>query len=530
MGFPTKPTHHEWNISYEKAKDLAGWWEITTSDSLPFQEDLNGVWTTPDIRFFHDQGVNFKIKFGCWDDNPLPTIDMPEQKEVYCIFSGLLTREKNIIRQHWIDDSQLIESPTNQKGVKLQDFERSHWRSGFNLSSYVYSYARTQIWKQAIINDAVAITVDCIITERPIEIPGIAHDGKALWTTEQFTKPYDADVASEYDTLLLIPFLERTKMDKSRMRKLRKLMPPKPGNYVAPSLNYCSKYSRDKYPVTYPKRIRPRLEHGIPDRPVVLMKGPGGTGKTYCGYQHWAWYAAVYVAPTHKLLEDKRNEGWFQAITHLSFPNETHGHRAAWLLNDIPKYVFIDEIGMMNRGDLKRCLDACKKYSIRVIMAGDEAQICRDVAVWDLATEVSDVTLQFKIDRRSKDHKIRTMKARVRDIVMSDKDLVGKIWEIRSYLALHARRAYKPHRNKLPHLKLYNHDPDKHGPLPEGGCRCVDSVQGTTIHEPTVCVINGNTRRDQLPELIYTMVSRFVSNEDLYIFDTTGFSKTDRKP
>jgi len=494
MGYPTKPTHYAYDIPYEQAKDLAGWWEIETEDTLPFADNLSNVWTTPDIRFFHDHGIQFRIKFGAWDANPLPEIHIPDDKTTYCIFSGLLTRERTHKESRWLDDHGLIrrEDGHGRDRVFLQRLKCPYWRSGRNLSGYLYAYARTQIWEQAIRHNALAITVDAIITREPVDIPGTAHDGKRLWSTSPYTGVYD--------------------------------------HYVAPSPNYCgglTDRTRNDWPIKYPEPIE-GLEHTIGFDGDYLLTGAGGTGKSHAVYKSLGWLGPTYVAPRLDLLADKEVEGWIETVTEKSFPVDDGFQGKGYLRRDIPKVVFMDEIGLMSGKDFDCCLEKCQEYGIRVIMAGDEAQIkgmYTPEEIWDRAREYADHCLEFKIDRRSRDAKIRRIKAEIRELALTDMPEDRAVRAMR-LLLLQMKRPNKSHRAKLPHIKLYRHDPEKHGPLPEGGSRTIDKVQGMTIREPTICVINGNSRRDHLARLIYTMVSRFVSNEDLYIWDTTGFSKS----
>lgn len=491
MGFPTKPSHMRYNISFDEAKGYAGWWLIrqgSASGTIPHISHIDGlVWTTPDLLFFHDNGLTFEIEFGCWDHSPKLDIEFPTDKVTYCIFSGMLHREVEYSTAYWYDDSDLMTRDIQHNGLKLQRSRHDNWRSGCNFSGYIYAYARIQVHEMALRHRdvVVGIAVDALVTTSPLVIDGGIDpvDGKPIWSAPQ-PKTYC--------------------------------------EYIAPSDQYPAGMNRRpdlKLPV-----LEGEYEHAIPDGDILLT-GLGGGGKSYSILKQLGWLAPTYIGPTLALLDEKRLDGWLYWSTPNRFPvdrDEKNPNRKAYLKYDVPKIIFVDEVNITPY--LKDIMEKCKQYGIRVIFAGDEAQIRSSYSMpdlWNVLRANVRHELNFKTDRRSKDPHIKILKARVREIVLSGESNANKVEQIFQIMR-YVRRPKKEQWQTLPLIKLYAHDEDQHGVLPEGQtCITIDKMQGQTVHTPHICVINKGTRTDQLPELIYTMVSRFTRITDLYVVDTS---------
>jgi hypothetical protein len=490
IGFPRRPTYMAHNVPVQSAISRAGWWFIKdVTGEIPFYKNIaDKVWTTPDLRLFLDNGITFTIPFGCWDHNPDMDFQLPTDKKMYCLFSGLLHREKPYNVTKWIDDSNLLATDIAHGGIKSVRCKRESWRSGCNYSSYIYAYARTRITQYAIDSDAVGISVDAIITESP------------LYLDEGLSSVLE-DGETEYRPIWKAP---------------EQYIPKK---YAAPSPDYPSGM-RSTRPLNIPQETdSTQFEHIIPDG-NILLKGLGGSGKSYAVHKQLGWLAPTYIAPTLALLAEKQAEGWL----YYSTPNSFHvdkecknPHTKSYLRYDRPGIVFIDEVNIS--AHLDKVLDKCRQYGIRYILAGDEAQITSQWSLSDLWGRLrleTDRTVTFLRDRRSGDSMLMSLKAEVREVVLSDLPIdirVSKIFYIMSKVKRPTQAQYRT----LPLIKLYKHDVESHGEL--GACQTsttVDSMQGQTVSTPHICVLNSGTRTDQLPELVYTMVSRFRSISDIY--------------
>jgi hypothetical protein len=263
-----------------------------------------------------------------------------------------------------------------------------------------------------------------------------------------------------------------------------------------------------------------QFEHIIPDG-NSLLKGLGGSGKSYAVHKQLGWLAPTYIAPTLALLAEKQAEGWL----YYSTPNRFHvdkdcknPHTKSYLKYDRPGIVFIDEVNISSH--LDKVLDKCKQYGIRYILAGDEAQITSQWSLpdlWGRLSRETDVTVTFLMDRRSGDREIMSLKADIREVVLSDLPEGIKVGKIDYIMKMGVQKPTMRQYRTFPLMKMYKHDEENHGELGRGQTSTtVDSMQGQTVSTPHICVINTMTRTEQFPELIYTMVSRFRSFRDIY--------------
>lgn len=495
IGFPVKPNNLAYNICPQRARKLAGWWLVdNVRGSIPYINEVAGhPWTTPDINLFLDNGLEFDIPFGIWDSHPeenlafpTETAEMPlnsDGKLAYCIFSGLLNREPKFSSSLWRDASGMMGGESRGRD-KLQLSQKDNWRCGCNYSSYVYAYARTRIMAAALRHKdiVVGISVDALITKVPLRLDeGLDPlDGKPIWSEpERFETKQFAAVSYNY-----------------------------PSGF--------SEYTIKRYPLNLPKPPE-GLEHSLPEG-NLLLTGLGGSGKSWSVLKTYGWLAPTYVAPTLNLIAEKEKEGWLFTSTPNRFYVETDNPNAlSYLRYDLPKIIFVDEVNITPF--LDKVLEKCRHYNIRYILAGDEAQITSSYClpdIWKVLPTTVDHILDFKTDRRSGDPYIKDLKFKVRKACLrGDADA---IFDLMRQLRRPTREKYRT----LPLIKMYRHDEDIHGELGEGqSSTTVDSMQGQTVRVPHICIINRNTRKAQLPQLLYTMVSRFVSIKDIYVLNTT---------
>ncbi len=189
--------------------------------------------------------------------------------------------------------------------------------------------------------------------------------------------------------------------------------------------------------------------------------------------------------------------------------------------HEIPGIIIADEITLANGTDLRKLIEKCKKWGIRLILAGDEAQLVTQYALPDLWSSIRaefPVELNFTIDRRSADEKLLNIKHVLRTIVLDKEPNKNK----RILKVLRAFKQANDSTVNLPQIKFYNDA--KYSKSVNINSMTVDSAQGQTLTVPHVIHVNGCTiRQDQFPSLVYSAVARFRSYDDIYIKDNTPY-------
>ena len=514
QGFPLKPTHCGYNPQWDVA-GRQGWWMILSLDQLKYIGNIEGQWTTPHLKLFRDQKCNFTVYFGIWTDSSIEIEDLPDSHDkipvkingdiptikpgrAYTRVVGMMTQYRNVKKSSWSDPANMFQrndfDQLHENHIHEQRSCNEKTKNGANITSYIYAHATVNIYLAALKHNTIGIKVDSLILKNPIENPD-----PTLWHD---CKPVNYSKA------------ENTMWS----------------NSIVGGKKYITKFPLSDYYALPPLEVSGHEFTNIPEGDCLLT-GPGGTGKTTFANVALHFLSPVIIVPTKALGQEKVNSGLFTryglyASAHVEEGEE--GHKS-FIKHEIPGVMIADEITLANGTDLIKLKQKCKKWGIRLILAGDEAQLVTQYALpnlWSTIRSEFPNEINFKIDRRSEDEKIRSIKHILREIVLDSEQ--NKNNRILKVLRAFKQVTYKStDTSNLPKIKFYNESKYSNSTTASAESAAsasitVDSAQGQTLKLPHVIHVNGATsRQSQFASLVYSAVARFVSYDDIYIKDNT---------
>jgi hypothetical protein len=486
-GAPGKLNDWCWNPTADIYLQYPGFWYIDCDyDKMPFYPDkLTGAWTTVSLRYFHDQGIPFTVKFGAWS---LQWVEIPEfseemiDKKLYSVIIGMLSRPGIFQKEtKWLDPEHVIDIGS---GIKVTSNKMSYKHCNM-ICAYFLDYAWTRVHEFAVQEDAVAIRCDAIITRNPVCDSLGWHASKPLDYSKEVV-PIKFCVASKQITENINPF---------------------------------------------PSKLPYKYEHDLRciKTNKMFLDGAGGTGKTTAAAHQYEYIGIAYCALAKAQVERFVGDGKpFQYGCNVHVLNYQK-----WL----PGVVIIDEVsqltlGLNDRKDGKK--DPCTLLSIvsdaekrgcRMIFAGDRAQIPINLnhseedpsEMWNYLNKMK--TYCFQNDHRSQNGLTKQFKKKLREIVLSgnpDHCDQRKITEIRR-LCRNRCKTFIP--KTFDGLYLGNRKKRDD----EDNYQSIDKTQGATISDPYCVRIDGNThRKDIFHKLVYTGMSRCEDIGNVYVQDITN--------
>ncbi len=557
-GVPIGVSEYGYNpsLKYPDGRYRQGWWKITSQCTDPYLGPIEGNWTTPHLRMFTDLGYTYTITFGAWDYKPVDLEDLPEDS--YQRIIGCMSERKSTVKTQFYDPNNVLCRLDHDENaidhIYYRISKKDKWRNGCNLSSFLYAFATSLVIPFAHQHKAIAVKVDSIITETPIvhQVKVQCHkEGHteccALWHQCEPYK-YSCDIKGTHDCKEEPDKCQRTGKNRSMFWAM----------YAVAGRSYAEKYKLEGH-YALPESYNGNLEYTVFPEGNLRLTGQGGTGKTFTTEKILGWANPLYIVPTIKLGESKVPSVFQQYDTYNSWHSMKEGG-LSYVRYRIPRIIVCDEVTLTQAGFLEETFSRAEEWGIRLIVIGDEGQIKSQFNrpdLWDYLKQKIPNELYFKMDRRSKCSILAGIKKEMHECsIKGDLDGIMKLLghfqsykkappgchEIKFYKSTIVSR--KPYEERLQELIEELHkgaiskeeakskyeemqrENEIYVPPPKGakiveGTHTIDSLQGDTISEPHILVVTRLTKREDIPALIYTMVSRFERMEDIYVHDTT---------
>jgi hypothetical protein len=502
-GFPAMFTHYSYDPTLEDQQNL-GYWLIETTEELPLMGNPSGIWPNMWIKLFRELNLDFKIKFGTWAQNKMPedlvefSDDILSQK-LYTIAIGMLSKNIQLEQKNWIASAEMMAltdcyaNPLDKNMFKTLIYRGKETRSACAIAGYYYGYAGTTIYRKALEEhlkgNLVAVNIDEIITVDPPS------------NSDLFKDP----VIIDDDKLTLLEKAKgwvscRTEIDFNQLELTDKI-----------KVSMINNKFRDECKGSILFQL-PKHRRSL-DGKYWYFGGAGGTGKTYHASEIYSWIGCTYVTLTNKLVDKKElaefKEHQCETLHSFCLKQFQREHNV----------VIIDETSLMP----EKLFEIIRNSSAVQVYCGDQAQIAgfmidskkRHQDLLDLCNY-----REFTNDYRSKDEKLKKIKAKLRELVL--KDHITNL-DVKKFLEYY----FKPtdHVRGLL-LGLTNITNKKHnGKTP-------DSAQGDTIQFPNeITILTGicQSRQNEYKELMYTAVSRVEYYNQVFIIKSgdhkTGLSR-----
>jgi hypothetical protein len=313
------------NISFKKC--LPSFTKII--EKLKCYLDGN-TYPSPELRFLLDNNVSFKIIEGCWGFSKY--IDFPEEFDEqgadgvrrYAKYVGMCDMH-NLTSAHWVQgDKKMIEHIKSYTTANMYststtaviEYDKQHNYTFAHFTSFITMYQRLNMIEQLL-----EIPYEHIIR---ICVDGIYHTASNIELKNAFRVKYDINF----------------------------------NNHTAES--YIS-HLNEPYTITENKYIKPSVGN------VEFHLGAGGTGKTHKALKDEGNINMIYIAPTHKLAANKKEEFGIPS-TVLAIAIGQNPERKGEIKRKYNVLLF-DEVSMYSTETVNKIIE--EYYGFKIIFCGD---------------------------------------------------------------------------------------------------------------------------------------------------------------
>ena len=288
------------------------------------------TYPSPELRFLLYNKVSFKIIEGCWGVNTY--IDFPDEFDEegadgvrrYAKYVGMCDMH-NLTSAHWIQgDKKMIEHIKSYTTANMYststtaviEYDKQHNYTFAHFTSFITMYQRLNMIEQLL-----EIPYEHIIR---ICVDGIYHTASDIELKNAFRVKYDINF----------------------------------NNHTAES--YIS-HLNEPYTITENKYIKPSIGR------IEFHLGAGGTGKTHKALVDQGNINMLYIAPTHKLAANKKEEYGIPS-TVLAIAIGKNPERKGEIKRKYNVLLF-DEISMYST---ETVIAICEEYdTLKLIFCGD---------------------------------------------------------------------------------------------------------------------------------------------------------------